>query len=601
MQISPLVEQLIERLQSREQLDLEFKECKESLSENLWETVSAFANTRGGWLLLGVTDKGIPIGMLNPEKRVKELFDLGRNPQKISTEVWTERDVSIETLENLDVIVARVPATPRIKKPIYINGNPMTGTFVRRHDGDYRCKEDEVRRMFREASVEAVDSTVLTEFGLESFSQDTITRYRQRLQNRTPEHEFNDYPQDRFLVALGAVDAGYKSPTIAGLLMFGTEVSLRRWRKRHLIDYRSNEQTLNETTWEDRIPWDGNLLDAYLRVYPKLTEGIHVPHRVEGGERVEETPTHTALRESLVNLLVHADYAETDASLVIRSPEGYYFRNPGSSRISQYDLFTGNRSDPRNPSLLFMFRLVGLAEEAGSGLPKIIRAWRSLGFQVPNIEIGTERYEFGLMLRNAHLFSNADRDWLQRLGTDLIEVEQLALVCAKHEDRVDNERLRTLAAMHPSDATRVLTGLRDKGLLQKESDRRGAYYQIPISLVETLPVASLFDTETPKDVDKDLRQARENLRVETEILRDVRKNLRQRTTRAKRREFITLSIIRPCRLRPFSSAELAKACRMTQTNMVTGYLKALLAAGQIRWTGRTPNDRNGRYQTLQKT
>ena len=49
-QTSPLVDQLIERLQNQEQLEMEFKECKEALSQDLWETVSAFANTQGGWL-----------------------------------------------------------------------------------------------------------------------------------------------------------------------------------------------------------------------------------------------------------------------------------------------------------------------------------------------------------------------------------------------------------------------------------------------------------------------------------------------------------------------------------------------------------------------
>ncbi|HWP81843.1 MAG TPA: ATP-binding protein [Bacteroidota bacterium] len=337
------------------------------------------------------------------------------------------------------------------------------------------------------------------------------------------------------------------------------------------------------------------MFDGYFRVYPKLTEDIPVPHRIEGGERIEETPAHTAIREALVNLLVHADYSELDASLIVKSPEGYYFRNPGSSRIPAYDLFTGNRSDPRNPTLLFMFRLAGLAEEAGSGLPKIIRAWRSLGLQIPNVEIGTERYEFSLLLKNAHLFSDSDRAWLQKLGGDLEEAEQLALVVAKHENRIDNERLRTVIRIHPTDATAILTGLRDKGLLRKEKDRRGAYYQIPESLLESSRSPTLFDQERLRDVDKDLRVQRENLRLENETLRHIRKTLRQKMRREEKRNFIRQYIIRLCGLRPHSSLELAKAFKMSSANIVTNYLKQMVGEGKIQWTGRSKSDKEGRY------
>ncbi len=195
----------------------------------------------------------------------------------------------------------------------------MTGTYIRRHEGDYRCREEEVKRMFREASDEAIDSSVLTEFRIDILNEETISRYRQRLQNRIPEHEFNDYSTDRFLVALGAADTSGSHPTVAGLMMFGKDMWIRKWRKRHLIDYRVNAEQKSDTTWLDRIPWEGNLFDGYFRIYPKLTKDIPVPHRIEGGERIEETPAHTAIREALVNLLAHADYSELDVSLIVKS------------------------------------------------------------------------------------------------------------------------------------------------------------------------------------------------------------------------------------------------------------------------------------------
>jgi ATP-dependent DNA helicase RecG len=199
---------------------------------------------------------------------------------------------------------------------------------------------------------------------------------------------------------------------------------------------------------------------------------------LKDGIRVDESAVQVALREALINLLVHADYAETQTSLIVQSPEGYFFRNPGSSRVPESDLLTGDRSDPRNPVLVRMFRLVGLADEAGTGMPKIISAWRTLGFRLPRIDVGTERYEFALRLRHAHLLSEEDRAWLISLGEGWTEAEQLALVFARHEGEIDNPKLRSLTGLHPSDATKVLGGLRARELLTMTGVGRNARYQL---------------------------------------------------------------------------------------------------------------------------
>jgi ATP-dependent DNA helicase RecG len=125
-----------------------------------------------------------------------------------------------------------------------------------------------------------------------------------------------------------------------------------------------------------------------------------------------------------------------------------------------------------------MFRLAGLAEEAGTGMAKILRSWRELGFQLPAVEVGPERYEFKLTLRHAHLLDDEDRLWLGSMGDAWSEAEQLALVWARREGEIDNVTLRHLTGQHAADASRVLVGLRDRGLLQKLGVKRGARYQL---------------------------------------------------------------------------------------------------------------------------
>lgn len=182
------------------------------------------------------------------------------------------------------------------------------------------------------------------------------------------------------------------------------------------------------------------------------------------------------MREALVDLLLHANYAEADVSLVTRAPGGYFFRNPGSSRVPEDDLFTGgDRSDPRNPTLVSMFRHVGLADEGGRGIPKILQAYRVLGLRPPTIDSGSERYEFSLQLRHAHLISEQDREWLHALEGEWTEAEQMALLLARHEKNMNNVRLRHRTGQHSADASRTLVGLRNREFLAMHREGRTSY------------------------------------------------------------------------------------------------------------------------------
>ncbi|HEX8684642.1 MAG TPA: RNA-binding domain-containing protein [Ardenticatenaceae bacterium] len=484
--IPSLLATLLERLQSRESLELEFKAARNEVPKSIWPTISAFANTYGGWLLLGIAEHDGIItieGVNQAPKLLKDLNDLLRNPQKISYPVCGADDVSIKTLDDKDIIVLRVPAAARKLRPVYVSGNPYTGTYIRRDSGDYHCTKPEVDRMMREASDVAADSTILPHFEWSDLDMDTFMRYRRRYQTVNPASPWNNYEDQRFLEAIGGFsrnrEIGVAGITVAGLLLLGQVESLREWRTRHLIDYRLVNSGANlETRWDDRVAWEGNLFNAFDAIYPRLVAGLPTPFRLQRGTRVDESLVHVVLREALVNLLVHADYAETQASLIQRSAGGFLFRNPGSSRVSEDDLLTGNRSDPRNPELVRMFRFIGLAEEAGTGIPKIIQTWRELGFHLPAIDVGTERYEFTLELQAVHLISQRDRRWLRSLADDWTEAEQLALVLARHEGYVDNYKLRTLTGQHPSDTTKVLGSLRSRGFLQISGVGRNTRYQL---------------------------------------------------------------------------------------------------------------------------
>lgn len=586
--VPPLIEQLLQRMTGEESLELEWKSAQGGLPKSMWETISAFANTKGGWIVLGIAERDGQLhleGVKHAAHQLKTLFDLMRSSQRISQPVCGTDDISIESLGEKDVIAIRVPAAQRKVRPIYINGNPYLGTYLRRHEGDYHATKPEVDRMMREASDVGADSAILKRYGLDDLDRDTLARYRRRYQTQHPDWPANAYDDLEFLKALNAYrrdrETGEAGLTVAGLLMFGTIASIREWRTRHLIDYRVvSTESDGDRRWDDRVEWEGNLLGAYEALSPRLVRDQPIPFVMEGGTRQTEGPVHAALREALVNLLVHTDYAESQASLIQRTPEGYTFRNPGSSRVPESDLLTGDRSDPRNPELVRMFRFIGLAEEAGTGIPNIRTTWRKLGLRPPLIDVGTERYEFTIELRHAHLLSDDDLAWLSMLGANWTEAEQLALVCARHEDGIDNLRLRQLTEIHPADATKVLSTLRSRRLLEMVRGGRGAYYRLgPLATAQqgyprqkflrgVVPPLASNNAPSLGDSAPSLGDKASSLQDNAPSLRDSAsgtsddEKLRQLSARAHQHQRMAPSerdalIVEMCAVRPLSPQELA--------------------------------------------
>ncbi len=106
---------------------------------------------------------------------------------------------------------------------------------------------------------------------------------------------------------------------------------------------------------------------------------------IKDGIRQEETPAHDAVREALINCIVHQDISAVGNIVVERTDDELVFRNPGMMLVSQQQYFEGGRSICRNPILQKMFMRLGRAEKAGSGVDKIVSGWQYLGLPMPTV------------------------------------------------------------------------------------------------------------------------------------------------------------------------------------------------------------------------
>jgi len=144
----------------KESVDVEFKlaEGKSgtgSVPKSFWETYSAMGNTEGGEVFLGVKQDGDKFefkGIKNTESVVSDLWNALNNRQKVSVNLLQNSNIKVEAIEGVDIIRIHIPKASRKQKPVYINNNPITGSYRRYNEGDYHCDEETVRRMMANRS-----------------------------------------------------------------------------------------------------------------------------------------------------------------------------------------------------------------------------------------------------------------------------------------------------------------------------------------------------------------------------------------------------------------------------------------------------------------
>ncbi len=488
--INPL--EILSKLDWGESDDMEFKSAKGGLPNSLWETYSAMANTKGGTILLGVEDNGSVSGIKDLSTIKKHFWDILNNRGKVSVNLLEANDFQEISHRKGMIVAIRIPRANRYQSPVYIGQNPITGTYRRNADGDYHCTKQEVSRMLSDQSLDPADSRILQKFGFEDLDLLSLQQYRNRFASLKPTHPWLSESDKGLLVKLNGWAScratGEEGLTIAGLLMFGREEALREALPQYHVDFREKLSKDPTVRWTDRITidgtWAGNLFQFYVRVIQKLSADLKLPFQLDHELfRKGETVVHVAIREALVNALIHADYQGQGGIVIEKYSDRFEFSNPGSPLISIDQILYSNISECRNKSLQTMFTLIGAAEKAGSGVDKIRMGWNSQHWRSPIIRDQVQPDRVLWVLPMLSLIPDESLIRLKkRFGTKFSRFNQWeiqALVTADIEGYVDNARMRQIGDKHPSDITKLFQDLVSHSALIQDRRGRWTRYYLP--------------------------------------------------------------------------------------------------------------------------
>ena len=390
-------------LSTGEHKSLECKKASNGFPNSLWETYSAFANTDGGVILLGVSEKldetdmakrFSVVGVDSADKICKDFWNIINSPDKVNVNLLQDEDVQIFSVEGKSVIAINVPRAEYTVRPVFINNNPLRGTFKRNNEGDYHCTVQEIRMMLRDSDDIGNDRMLLEHYTMDDIDIPTLESYRVMFKTDNPQHLWNGLSHKEFLTQLGGYTVnrkdGTEGLTMAGLLMFGKGLPVRERFDNLRMDYIDKSGLVGDQRYSDRLTYDGtwenNLFNFIRLVVPKLTRDLPKPFRMEGVVRKDDTPQAKAIREAVTNMVIHSDFL-LDASVlkIEKYDDRLVLTNPGLLKLPVEQIYRGGESKARNQRMQNMLRMIGYGENLGSGFPLILSAWNEKHWLEPEL------------------------------------------------------------------------------------------------------------------------------------------------------------------------------------------------------------------------
>ncbi|MEV6865774.1 ATP-binding protein [Streptosporangium subroseum] len=493
--------------------DVEVKASRTELPKTTRETLSAFANTHGGVLILGLNETNgfAPTGVRNPAKLSSDLAALCSTDMEPALRPL----IHIHDFEGVKLVVAEIPEVDPSRRPCFYRGAGMTkGSFVRVGDGDRRLSSYEVQVMLSSRGQPREDEQGVPGAGLGLLDPTAVELLIARLRVGRP-YAFKDLDRHDVLrrakILVTGMD-GEETLSLAGLLALGA------YPQEHFpqlmisfVHYptSSGDVPATGTRFLDNLTIEGPIpvmvRDALAAIRRNMSRRAVITGA--GREDVWEYP-ETALREAVVNALVHRDLSSAARGTQIQIemyPDRLTIRSPGGlfGPVTLDSLVDEGVSSARNATLMKILEEVPIhgetrtvCENRGSGIRAMVASLLAAGMSPPHFDDRVST--FVVTIPNHALLSEEMVRWIESLGeSGLSDSQCVALAILRDEEVLDNRSYRNATGVDSRVATAELQDLVARELVIQSGARRWARYELPTRLlrpavVET-PVSSRAD------------------------------------------------------------------------------------------------------------
>ena len=422
-------------------------EFKSNWRDEYLKVICAFANADGGKLIIGIDDKGKPIGVENAKKLLEDV------PNKIKDILGIIPMVITENKKGKDTLIVEVKSS---YAPISYHGR----YFVRSGSTIQELKGKELTKFLIAKSDRDWDEYAEEKGSMDDIDIKTVERFREIAIKRLP---FVKDEKDnlKLLQKLNLLENGKLKR--AGILLFG-----KNPKRFYTSAFIKIGKFLTDTDIVSSDDVGGNLFEQVEKAIELLRAKYLISEiRFEGLYRKEalEYPEE-ALREAIINAVIHRDYIGAHTQLKIY-PDKLILWNEGTlpNGIKIADLKKSHPSRPRNELLADVFFKAGLIETWGRGTIKITNECKKAGLPEPEF-----KEEFGGF--SVCFYKDIyTEEKLRKIGLNERQIKAIKYV--KERGKITNREYQELNKCSRNTVTNDLRKLIQKGII-KESGKKGA-------------------------------------------------------------------------------------------------------------------------------
>lgn len=356
-------EKLKEILQKGEGIEVEFKTSQFELNKDAFESICAFLNRRGGYLLLGVKNDGTVEGVIEGcvQNIINNIVTNANNPQKLSPPFYLSTQVI--DYEGKKVIYVYVPESSQVHST---NGK----IFDRNEDGDFDItrQTEQVTQLYLRKQATYSENRIYPYLKLSDFKQELFSRVRTLAKNERADHPWQDMTDEELLRSAGLFkhdhQTGKDGYTLAAVLLLGKDEVIQSVLPHHKTD--AILRVENVDRYDDRDDIRTNLIESYDRLMAFVRK--HLPDKFyqEGEQRI--SLRDRIFREVVGNLLIHREFANAFPAKFIIEKDRVLAENwnrPHDGGVIDPANFSPY---PKNPVIAKFFKEIGRVDELGSGV-----------------------------------------------------------------------------------------------------------------------------------------------------------------------------------------------------------------------------------------
>jgi ATP-dependent DNA helicase RecG len=419
-------------------------ELKRQVVDDIRKTVVAFANTDEGAIYIGLEDDGEVIGVQNPDEEILKLTNMIRDAIKPDVTLFTT--CKTETIEGGTVI--KLAVQKGTESPYYLSAKGMRpeGVFVRQGPSSVPATGSAIRKMIKDTDGDRYEAmrSLHQDLTFESASKEFNTR--QILFGTRQYKTLGIVNEDGLYTNLGALLSDQCVHTFKAAVFEGTD----------------------KAVFKDRREFDGSLLKQLNEVYDYISQFNRIRAEFSGLHRVDmkDYPSD-ALREALLNSLVHRDYAYSASTLLSIFDDRIEFVSIGGlvKGISIDDIMLGV-SMTRNEKLARIFYRLKLVEAYGTGVPKMISSYDDYPLK-PKFEVSENAFKITLPNKNA--ISRKDL---------LSDQEQVVIDQIEKSTKISRKEVEKVLQISQTMSGRFLKQLTNKGLIEKVGKGKNTAYSL---------------------------------------------------------------------------------------------------------------------------